>query len=266
MDGLDAREEHNLVTLRLPAGRRLCAGNHPFGMRTAHLSGSHAGGNVHNHGSGAGFRIEEVPSSSGQSTPHPPRTEEREALIKEARERHAPAGSRPLSPPHNDERPAQHSPDSGAHPVANAVRARARGRPGGGGAPDRPSPAAAIDPGAARAGVRCRRGRCAGSQRPAWPATDLRRCLGCGRDHPVRSRARPGAEQAHRRRRSRLPPTGDPRNPGHVGDRDGHRLPTVRPVLRGRARARRGARRLRPDGGRAAARLHPPVEDRSTSS
>ena len=155
-------------------------------------------------------------------------------------------------PAHDDER---------AHPVRNAVRARPRGRPGGGSAPDRPSPTAAVDPDTARPGVRCRRGRCAESQRTARPGTDLRRCLGRRRDHPVRSRSRPEAEEAHRRRRSRLPPTGDSRNPGHVGDRDSHRLPSVQPVLRGRARARRGARRLRPDGGRAAARLHPPVEE-----
>ena len=201
-----------------------------------------------------------VAGASRQSAPNTRRMAEREALIREARGRR-PSASRRLSPPQHDERPPQHRPDGRAQRVANAVRARARGRPGGGGAPDRASLAAAVDPGAARPGVRCRRGRSAGSQRPARRAADLRRRLGRRRDHLVRGRARSEAEQAHRRRRPRRSPAGDHRNRGHVGDRDGHRLPAVRPVVRGRARARRGARRVRPDGGRAAARLHPPVEE-----
>jgi hypothetical protein len=55
-------------------------------MKTAHLAGSHAGDNVHNVGR-VRLGIEGGPMFSGQSTPHPPRTEEREALIKKARER-----------------------------------------------------------------------------------------------------------------------------------------------------------------------------------
>ena len=53
-----------------------------------------------------------------------------------------------------------------------------------------------------------------------------------------------------RQRRSRLPPAGQPRDPRLLGGRDGCRLSALRSLLRGRARARGRARRLRPDGGR----------------
>ena len=62
-------------------------------------------------------------------------------------------------------------------------------------------------------------------------------------------------------RRSRLPPARDPRDPRHLGGRDGCRLSALRSLLGNRARARGRARGLRPDGGRAAAQLHPSVKD-----
>ena len=38
-------------------------------------------------------------------------------------------------------------------------------------------------------------------------------------------------QQADRRRRSRLPPAGEPRDPRHLGGRDGRRLSAVRSLL-----------------------------------
>ncbi len=134
-------------------------------------------------------------------------------------------------------------------------------RAGGGGTPDRPGAPAPIDPAAARAWVRRRRDRRTRPQRTAGREPDLHRGLDRRRDHPVRGRARAELQQADRERRSRLPPTREPRDPRHLGGRDGCRLSALRSLLGGRARARGRARRLRPDGGRAAAQLHPSLED-----
>lgn len=61
--------------------------------------------------------------------------------------------------------------------------------------------------------------------------------------------------------RPRLPAARNAGDPRDLGDRHCGRLSALRSVLGGRAGSRGGARRLRADGGRTAARVHSSLED-----